>query len=80
MPKDEQARCPYEVTCPFAIAMNAQEALRKGIKMALPEAFRQHVLGAEREALLAVRSLIDALLEAMEKKPVKGKAQRIKIE
>ena len=79
MPKDEEKRCPYEATCPFAMVMNAQEALVKGVKAILPESFRQHLMAAERETLLAIRSLIDALLEAMEKRPAK-KAQKIRVE
>lgn len=79
MLKDEKPRCPYEATCPFAMVMNAQEALLKGVKAILPESFRQHLMAAERETLLAIRSLIDALLEAMEKKP-KEKAKRIQVE
>ncbi|MFN3476592.1 MAG: hypothetical protein ACK4Z6_03425 [Candidatus Methylomirabilales bacterium] len=78
MPKDEAKRCPYGV-CPFCAILDAQETLFKGVKAILPDAFRQHVLAAERETLLALRSLIDALLQAMEKKP-KEKAKRIPVE
>lgn len=78
MSKDEKPRCPYGI-CSFCAILDAQETLLKGVKALLPESFRQHVLAAERETLLALRSLIDALLEAMEKKP-KEKAKRIPVE
>ncbi|MBI3989945.1 MAG: hypothetical protein HY347_10060 [candidate division NC10 bacterium] len=84
MPKDEQARCPYEDTCPFAMAMNARAALAKGVKGLkglLPEEFWGHLVEAERETLLAIRGLIDGLLEAMPKgKGGRRTAQRIKVE
>lgn len=80
MPKNERARCPYEATCPFALAMNAQDALTKGLKGLLPEEFRQHMIGAEREFLLALRSLVDGLLQAMGPKEERRRARRIKVE
>jgi len=84
MAKDEQTRCPYEDTCPFAMAMNARAALAKGVKGLkglLPEEFWGHLVEAERETLLAIRGLIDELLEAMPKeKGGRRTAQRIKVE
>ena len=84
MAKDEQTRCPYEDTCPFAMAMNARAALAKGVKGLkglLPEEFWEHLLEAERETLLAVRGLVDGLLEALPKERGRRRAaQRIKVE
>lgn len=84
MAKDEQTRCPYEATCPFAMAMNARAALAKGVrglKGLMPEEFWGHLVEAERETLLAIRGLIDELLEALPKeKGGRRTAQRIKVE
>ncbi len=45
----------------------------------LPEEFHQHIREARKEMLLAVRSLFDAAIESIEKKPEK-KATKIRIE
>jgi hypothetical protein len=44
-----------------------------------PEKTVDHVLKARKEMLLALRSLIDAKIEALEKKGEKTKAKRKKI-
>ncbi len=45
----------------------------------LPEAFWQHSRAAGREALLALRSLLDAAIEKVEDKPEK-RVTKIKVE
>jgi hypothetical protein len=45
----------------------------------LPEEFRQHTKSARREMLLAMRSLLDTVIERTEEKP-KKKATKIKVE
>jgi len=45
----------------------------------LPEAFWEHSRAASREALLAIRSLLDAAIQKTEKKPTKS-VTKIKVE
>lgn len=79
-------RCPWEDTCPFAWMARVGEDVRaglSGLKRRLPKAFTEHAKGAERETLLAMRALLDSLLDAMEGKPTeseKGKGRKIKVE
>lgn len=79
-------RCPWEDTCPFAWMARVGENVRTGLsdlKRRLPKGFREHAMAAERETLLAMRALLDALLEALEGKgpePTRGKGRRIKVE
>lgn len=84
MAEVRRERCPWEATCPFAQVRTLGGALSDGfkaMKSALPEEFLSHIMAAERESLLAVRSLVDGLLRAMEKGKEKGRrAQRIKVE
>lgn len=84
MSRDERTRCPYEDICPFAMVMNARSTLVKsvkGLKGLLPEEFWRHLLEAERETLLALRGLVDGLLEAIPKERGGGRrTQRIKVE
>ncbi len=48
-------------------------------KSFLPEEFHHHVRSSRKEMLLAMRSLIDAAIEHLEKQP-KKKATKIKVE
>jgi len=50
---------------------------RRGL---LPEEFHNHVRAARKETLLAVRSLLDAVIESTEKPKPKKKATKIKVE
>ena len=49
---------------------------RRGL---LPEEFHDHMRAARKETLLAMRSLLDAAIESMEK-PRSKKATKIKVE
>jgi hypothetical protein len=79
-------RCPWEDTCPFAWMGRVGADVRTGLgdlKRRLPRRFREHAKVAERETLLAMRALLDSLLDAMEGKspePEKGKGRKIKVE
>lgn len=79
-------RCPWEDTCPFAWMARVGENVRTGLgdlKRRLPKGFREHAMAAERETLLAMRALLDNLLEALEGKarePARGKGRKIKVE
>ncbi len=83
--RDEE-RCPWDRTCPFAWMARMGADLRTGLedlKGRLPKGFAEHAKTAERETLLAMRSLLDSLLDAMEKKagePEKGRGRKIKVE
>jgi len=49
----------------------------------LPRGFREHAWAAQRETMLAMRALLDGLLEALEGKapePRKSKGRKIKVE
>ena len=50
---------------------------RRGL---LPEEFHKHVRAARKETLLAVRSLLDAAIESMEKPRPRKKTTKIKVE
>ncbi len=84
-PRAEE-RCPWEDTCPFARMARVGEDIRDGLselKRRLPKGFREHAMTAERETLLAMRALVDGLLEAMHSKtpePEKGRGRKIKID
>jgi hypothetical protein len=81
-----EERCPWEETCPFAWVARAGGDLRTGLndlKRRLPRGFREHAKAAERETLLAMRALLDGLLDALEGKPQepeRGRGRRIKVE
>ncbi len=49
-------------------------------KMLLPPSTRTHLRAAEKEALLALRSLIDAAIETIEEKEKGERKERINIE
>ena len=64
------------------------EGKTREIKISLPEEFfnlflpgdaREHALNARKEMLLALRSLIDAKIEALDKKTEKKAASKKKI-
>lgn len=46
---------------------------------ALPDEFTEHARAAQKETLLAIRSLVDAAIERAEEKP-KRKATKIEVE
>jgi hypothetical protein len=46
----------------------AREAVRKGWEQIIPKEFIEHRRAARKEMLLAMRSLIDAAIERVEKK------------
>jgi hypothetical protein len=79
-------RCPWEDTCPFAWMARVGADFRTGLsdlKRRLPKGFKEHAMSAERETLLAMRALLDGLLDAMEGRPSqseKGKGRKIKVE
>lgn len=50
---------------------------RRGL---LPEEFHNHIRAARKETLLAVRSLMDAAIEGVEKPRPKKRATKIKVE
>jgi hypothetical protein len=60
------------------------EELLKALKGTLPDEFWQHRRAAQREALLALRVLLDAAIERLEAEPEPGKTRlktgRIEIE
>ena len=86
MPPRVEDRCPWEDTCPFAWMARVGADVRtglSGLKRRLPKAFSAHARVAERETLLAMRALLDSLLDAMEGKspePERGKGRKIKVE
>jgi hypothetical protein len=51
---------------PVDWALDKMADVRQGISSMFPPEFRQHVRAARREFWLAVRSLVDARLEAIE--------------
>jgi hypothetical protein len=53
------------------------------LKRRLPKGFGEHAKAAQRETLLAMRALLDGLLDTLEGKapaPGKGRGRKIKIE
>lgn len=45
-----------------------------------PEGFRQHALAARKERLLAMRSVLDALIDETDRLPRRGPAREVPIE
>jgi hypothetical protein len=86
MPPRSEERCPWENTCPFAWVARAGTDLRSGLadlKGRLPKGFGEHARAAQRESLLAMRSLVEGLLDALEGKgprAEKGRGRKIKVE
>jgi len=84
-PRGEE-RCPWENTCPFAWMARVGADVRTGLgalKSRIPSGFAEHAKTAERETLLAMRTLLDGLLDAMDKrdsKQEKGRGRKIKVE
>ncbi len=68
-----------EAYCPICAALKAAHEAKEGLKRCVPAEFWQHRAAAQREGLMALRSLIDAALAHTEVKPVR-KATRIKVE
>ena len=50
-------------------ARAARESMRKSFEELIPHGFIEHRRAARKEMLLAMRSLLDAAIERMEKKP-----------
>ena len=79
-------RCPWEQTCPFAWMARVGGDVGSGLgdlTRRLPRGFREHAWAAQRETMLAMRALLDGLLEALEGKapePGRGKGRKIKVE
>ncbi len=46
---------------------NAREEMRKSMELLLPEGFLEHRRSARKEILLAVRSVLDAAIQRMDK-------------
>ncbi len=63
----------------LAEGVKGLRATCKELRPFLPEEFRQHTKAARREMLLAMRSLLDAVIECTEEKP-KKKATKIEVE
>jgi len=67
--------------CPIAIIGKMCAEVRTGLKKALPEEFWAHRRAARKEALLALRSLLDAAIERVEERPKRArKTTKIKVE
>jgi hypothetical protein len=49
-------------------ARSARSSLRKSLEEMIPPGFTEHRRAARKEALLAVRSLVDAAIERSEKR------------
>lgn len=64
----EEERPGYE-KCPLQAWATALRDLSKSIHGLLPEEFWRHKRAARREALLALRSLLDAAIERLEERP-----------
>ncbi len=81
-----EERCPWEDTCPFAWVARAGTDIRSGLadlRGRLPKGFGEHAKVAQRETLLAMRSLLDGLLDALEGKgprAEKARGRKIKVE
>ena len=79
-------RCPWGQTCPFAWMARVGGDVRSGLgdlTRRLPRGFREHAWAAQRETMLAMRALLDGLLEALEGKapePRKSRGRKIKVE
>ncbi len=59
----------------------AAEAFAREMRGVVPDDFSKHARGSLKEALLAVRSLIDTGIERLEKEPEKTRAARkVKVE
>jgi len=52
--------------CPLALLLGLGPTFKSRITDRLPEDFVEHVVGARREFLLAVRSLVDEALKSQE--------------
>jgi len=78
---EEKATGPSETSSPERRGFVRRVMARR--PRFLPPEFHEHTRAARKETLLAVRSLIDARLERLERvreEPAPPKAQRIKVE
>ncbi len=60
--------------------MRAADAFAREIRGAVPEEFSRHARGSVREALLAVRGLIDASIERLDREEPAPPAHQIEVE
>lgn len=58
----------------------AAEAFAHEMRGAMPEEFTKHARGSLHEALLAIRSLIDAGIQKIEREEAAIKAKKVKVE
>jgi hypothetical protein len=76
--KEEKLACEV---CPVYVSITAAKQLKSGLEGILPQDFREHVRNAQKEQLLAVRSLIDAAINRLEQKPKRNvKASKIQVQ
>ena len=68
-----------ERTCPLCGAIKAAHAVKDHLRRRVPDEFWQHRSAARREALLALRSLLDAALAHDAPSPTR-KPTRIRVE
>ncbi|MBI2368783.1 MAG: hypothetical protein HYV08_00790 [Deltaproteobacteria bacterium] len=79
MANQRKERCPWERLCPFATVFTAAAGVSRGVRGSLPDEFWEHTRGAQRESLLAMRSILDRLLARVESRRPR-RPQRIKVE
>ncbi len=65
-PDEEKESCQE---CPVKVWTSSMRELEGGLKGFLPDEFWRHRRAAKKEALLAIRSLLDAAIERLEKEP-----------
>ena len=71
-PGDEARWCEH--------LLRAAEAFAREMRGAVPEGFSTHARGSLREALLAVRSLIDSGVDRLDREAHGKEARRIEVE
>jgi len=60
--------------------MHAADAFARELRGAVPEEFSKHARGSVREALLAVRGLIDVSIERLDREAQTPPAREIEVE
>jgi hypothetical protein len=60
--------------------MRAADAFARELRGTVPEEFSRHARGSVREALLAVRGLIDASIERLDREEQAQPARKIEVE
>lgn len=60
--------------------MRAADAFARELRGVVPDEFSRHARGSVREALLAIRSLIDTSIERLEHEESKQPARKIEVE